>query len=175
MRYRDHPAQRPTSVWITQVLLVFGIGSTVLAIAATIAACFFTETSQCSSLSGQLQLLLGLVLGTMMLVAFRGLQHRKNYGRWLGAAFLLLLMLGAIASNRPLQLFYGATFGGDAALAPPYGEWQREGVYETYYGYSNYGHLLWQSLLNFGFCLIPGWLATRLLQSRAVRQFFKVK
>ncbi len=167
---------RPTSVWVTQALLVVCIVSTILAIAAAIAACFFTETSQCSSPSGQLQLLLVLGLGMMMVTAFRGLQHRKAYGRWLGAIFLVLLMLGAIAANRSLQLLYGATVGGDMALKPPYGEWRREGLlYETYYGYSSYGQLLWQSLLNLGFCLIPGWIATRLVWSRAVHQFFRTK
>lgn len=169
--------RRPLSVWLTQAILFFGILQTPFLMLFGLSFCISqNKIQQCLS---QPQVLFALSIGTAMLVfllvAFRGIQKRKLYGKWLGAIFLVVSMIASMGKSPYFQLLYASIAQGKPLPTPLYEWWVGDpGSSISYgYGYSSYLDLALRGALDILFPrILIGLLAVRLLSSRAAKSFF---
>jgi hypothetical protein len=165
----ENKTKRPVSVWITQILLAVGILLAPIFLIRQLFelfSCFLTNgLQQCLTLDRTINLIGGCLLFILVLLAFWGLQKRKQYGKWLGLLFLVLMMMAAITGSSYFQLIYRAIASGQALPAPPYDCWEKSAIAieQEYCGYSSYLDLVLRSTLDI---LVPpgilGFLAIRL-------------
>ena len=109
-----------------------------------------------------------------MSLAFWGLQNGKQHGRWLGAIILVASMVVGMTRSPYFQLVYGAVFEGQPLPVPPYECWETSvlKVGQTSCGYSSYSDLALRGVLDLFPNILLGFLALRLIFSRAVKRFF---
>jgi hypothetical protein len=120
----------------------------------------------------------GLV-GAIAAVALRGIQQQKSYGRWLSMAILVLVVVGSIdkiGESGALQIIGQALVKGQ--LPPVEGkltdDFNFDNSFPIYKGYPDLArHALGDMLSDSLTVVLPGFLATRLVFSVAVRRFFQ--
>jgi hypothetical protein len=170
----DKFSKRPLSVWLTQALLFFTILQLSFSILLGLFACL-SQTVSCPPQLMASRFILAAGTAGILLIAFRGLQHRKRYGRWLGIIFLSIVVIGGVLNSRYFQLIYHSIIQAKSLPAPPYDCW--EGglmqVEQNYCGYSSYLDFAMRSSLDIIFPqILFGLLPMRLMLSRAAKSFF---
>lgn len=172
-----HPAGRPPSVWITQILLLLSSVAFGTALLASAVRCLLpSQRGSCPSPVTLPELALGLAMLACALLAFWGLQTRRRYGQLLAATLLAASMVvGFIDSPllRALQVFALTITPGGGPLPDPLEACGHPFGNLTYLcGYASYPQLLWAIGSDLLPSLLVGVLAFRLLFGDAARRFF---
>jgi uncharacterized membrane protein len=172
------PVYRPPSVWVTQVLLVLALISSVVGLKTTLFLCSSAEPSfsfSCSSPFAINALLSHFLALAITFLAFWGLQKRKRYGKWLAVSLLVVGMVAVIIESHFLKLIYHSITQWQPLPAPPYECWEKEFEWSFRYscGYRSHQELLSRFISEVFTPLILGFLAARLLCSEAAKRFFQ--
>jgi hypothetical protein len=173
-----HPAGRPPSVWITQVLLLLSSVAFGVALLISVVRCLWpAQRGSCPSPVTLPELVLGLAMLACALLAFRGLQTRRRYGQLLAAALLAgSMVVGVVDSPLPraLRVVALSITPGGGPLPDPLQACGHPFGHLTYLcGHASYPQLLWAIAADLLPSLLVGVLAFRLLFSDAARRFFR--
>jgi hypothetical protein len=151
-----HPAERPPSVWISQVLLLLSSLPLSVGLLGSLVRCLPpAQWLHCASPLTLPELVPGVAFLACALVAFRGLQTRRRYGQRLAAALLAgSMVVGILDSSLPgvLRAVTISSARGGGTLPDP--------------------QQAWTILASLVPPLLAGFLAFRLLFSEAARRFF---
>lgn len=175
----NETAYRPPCVWITQALLVPLLATYAIGLPIALFLCLSSAQRQSCLSPNMIPSLMATVLAfTLFLLTFWGLQKRKRYGKWLAVSLLMGGTISAIAESHSLQLIYHSIIQWRPLPAPPYECWEKRDLItrfsnrRQFCGYSSYRELVGRIVSEVLPALILGYLAVRLLYSRAAKNFF---
>jgi hypothetical protein len=172
----SEPVYRPPSVWITQVFLLFSLVFSAIALPISVLQCFSSQpTLSCSSPPRIASFVITALTLILILLTYWGLQKRTLYGKWLGVIFLVIVMVVGIVKSPYFQIVSNSVTQGNPLPSPPYDCWQGSAanVEQSDCGYSSYLDLALRGTLAVLFPnILLGFLAIRLMSSRAARRFF---
>ena len=166
--------QRPTSIWLTELLL--GASALWIGVPYIIAGiiCLIQKGSQCWSFRSPWTYLGFIIAFIFHCLIVWGLHHRKKIWRWVAVGYISFLALGVFVRGNYIQLLAKSIFQGFKLPSPPYECWVPEyGNFETSCGYSNYGELILGIIGDILKPALVGLLAYRLIRSKAVQQYFQ--